>query len=115
MKIAGNLFESSKSLNPESEAIDTLFDGAVHIERILSAGHTTPEYQWYDQEMDEWVMLVQGSAKLFFADNEEITLKSGDYIFIPAHQKHRVTYTSSDPSCIWLAIHGQLKQISSQK
>jgi cupin 2 domain-containing protein len=115
MKIAGNLFESAKTLNAESEAFDTLFEGAVRIERILSSGHTTPEDQWYDQDLDEWVMLIQGSARLFFADNEEVTLEAGDYIFIPAHQKHRVSYTSSQPSCIWLAVHGQLKNILSQK
>ncbi|KAF0203610.1 MAG: hypothetical protein FD170_1037 [Bacteroidetes bacterium] len=115
MKIAGNIFNSSINQNDPSEVFDTLFDGSVKIERILSSGHTTPGGQWYDQPADEWVLLIQGSAKLLFAENEEVTLEAGDYIFIPAHQKHRVSYTSSEPSCIWLAIHGQLKNIFLQK
>ncbi|MGA1199705.1 MAG: cupin, partial [Candidatus Latescibacterota bacterium] len=34
-----------------------------------------------------------------------------DHILIPAHKKHRVTHTSTDPPCIWLAIHGSLTSI----
>ncbi|NEO01320.1 MAG: cupin, partial [Moorea sp. SIO3I7] len=37
-------------------------------------------------------------------------LKPGDYLFIKAHQKHRVEYTSAEPPCIWLAVHGNLQQ-----
>jgi cupin 2 domain-containing protein len=115
MKIAGNIFKLSNKQNHDSEEFDTLFDGAVKIERILSSGHITPHEYWYNQPKDEWVLLIQGSARLVFADNQEVTLEAGDYIFIPAHQKHRVSYTSSEPSCVWLAIHGELKNIFSQK
>ena len=38
-----------------------------------------------------------------------IKLTAGDYLFIPAHQKHRVEYTSSRPPCIWLAVHGNTR------
>jgi cupin 2 domain-containing protein len=38
-------------------------------------------------------------------DNEEIELNKGDYIYIPHKLKHRVTYTSTNPVCVWLAIH----------
>ena len=36
----------------------------VRLERILSMGQATPEGTWNDQGGDEWVLLVQGSARL---------------------------------------------------
>jgi cupin 2 domain-containing protein len=80
----------------------------VLIERIISTGQTTPVGEWYDQERDEWVILLQGEASISYSDNSIIQLKPGDYIFIPAHQKHRVEYTSSEPPCIWIAVHANL-------
>lgn len=79
----------------------------LKIERIISTGQTTPQGVWYDQTADEWVLLIQGEAKILFHENTAIHLKSGDYILIPAHQLHRVTYTTSNPPCIWLAIHAK--------
>ncbi|MCA2736677.1 cupin domain-containing protein [Microcystis sp. M158S2] len=79
----------------------------IQIERIISTGQTTPSGQWYDQELDEWVILLQGEAELSYADDTKIILKAGDYLFIPAHTKHSVEYTSIEPACIWLAVHGQ--------
>jgi cupin 2 domain-containing protein len=32
-------------------------------------------------------------------------LGAGDTIFIPAHTPHRVVTTSTNPQCIWLAVH----------
>lgn len=78
---------------------------AIRIERILSQGHRSPTVGWYDQEQTEWVLLLQGQARLSFADAEPVDLKSGDYLVIPARCRHRVDWTSSDPVCIWLAIH----------
>jgi cupin 2 domain-containing protein len=80
----------------------------VLIERIISTGQTTPIGQWYDQDRDEWVILLQGEAEITYIDGSRIKLKSGDYLMIPAHQQHRVDYTSSEPPCIWLAVHGKL-------
>ena len=79
----------------------------IQIERIVSTGQTTPSGQWYDQELDEWVILLQGEAELSYADDTRIKLKAGDYLLIPAHTTHRVEYTSIEPPCIWLVVHGQ--------
>ncbi len=38
----------------------------VHIERIVSKGHMTPTDQWYDQDWDEWVILLQGQATILY-------------------------------------------------
>ncbi|MBD2078508.1 cupin domain-containing protein [Leptolyngbya sp. FACHB-17] len=101
----GNIFEiGERSLDRE------LFEPLIEtdqllIERIISTGQTTPEGEWYNQPRDEWVLLLQGEAQLMYEDGSEIDLKAGNYLLIPAHQKHRVSYTSNNPACIWLAIH----------
>ncbi len=77
----------------------------VLIERIISTGQITLSGEWYDQEQDEWVILLQGEASLAYADGSQTKLITGDYLLIPAHKKHRVTYTSCEPPCIWLAVH----------
>ena len=74
----------------------------VRIERILSSDR--PEPTLYDQEQDEWVCLLQGEAELSL-NGERFELRAGDYVFIPAHMPHRVLHTSSNPPCIWLAVH----------
>ena len=78
----------------------------VKIERILSKGQASPTDFWYDQPHAEWVILLEGQARLQFAqDGSIITLTAGDYLFIPAHKKHRVDWTDPAVTSIWLAIH----------
>ncbi len=78
----------------------------ITMERIISKGHASPENFWYDQEKNEWVMILKGQATLKFQEKDEIVeLKAGDYIDIPAHYKHRVEWTDPDVETIWLAVH----------
>jgi cupin 2 domain-containing protein len=77
----------------------------VRIERIVSRGHVTPEDAPYDQDWDEWIVLVQGAARLLIEGQEEIGLKPGDHLLIPAHRRHRVTWTAPDVATVWLAVH----------
>lgn len=87
------------------EIIETLCaHGNVRIERIISHGHASPEGFWYDQEQHEWVMLLEGTATLRFED-EVVALKPGDHVYIAAHRKHRVDWTTPDSATIWLAVH----------
>ncbi|MEE3716290.1 cupin domain-containing protein [Tumidithrix elongata RA019] len=81
----------------------------ILIERIISSGQITPEGQWYDQTTDEWVILLQGEAEIAYLDGSRQQLRAGDHILIPAHHKHRVAYTSIEPACIWLAVHGRMQ------
>jgi cupin 2 domain-containing protein len=105
---AGNLFNSLPARKDE-EVFEPLHQASDFlIERIVSHGQTTPENDWYDQEHDEWVVLLQGAASISFSDGTTKNLLSGDYLFLPAHCRHRVDYTQTDPPCIWLAIHGNL-------
>jgi cupin 2 domain-containing protein len=94
---------------PAEELIEQLLvTPALRVERIISTGQVTPPGQWYDQACDEWVLLLQGHATLEYEGGSSRTLNAGDYRLIPAHQRHRVTFTSHEPPCLWLTIHGQL-------
>jgi len=102
-----NIYELTQGLN-HLEIFEQIVSGKnIQIERIVSTGQTTTSGQWYDQELDEWVILLQGEAELAYADNTRIKLKAGNYLLIPAHTKHRIEYTSIEPPCIWLAVYGQ--------
>ena len=106
-----NIFDLPSSL-PNQEIFESIVSADnILIERIISTGQTTPIGEWYDQEQDEWVILLQGEATLAYADGKQIKLTAGDYLFIPAHQKHRVEYTSIEPPCIWLAVHSDMGKV----
>lgn len=103
-----NVFEIPQ-LTSDKEFNEVMTQGDVIIERIISTGQTTPVDEWYNQEKDEWVILLDGEARLNFEESGEIIMNKGDYILIKAHERHRVEYTSVNPPCIWLAIHGNFK------
>ncbi|TYQ29522.1 cupin domain-containing protein [Pseudanabaena sp. UWO311] len=106
-----NIYELPLGIN-QAEQFEPIETGQnIRIERIFSIGQTTPEGQWYDQDADGWVVLLQGEAVISYGDRSVARLKAGDYLMISAHQKHRVEYTSIEPACIWLAVHGQLRSL----
>ncbi|MCM8542512.1 MAG: cupin domain-containing protein [Lentisphaeraceae bacterium] len=101
----GNLF-SDIPTKLKKELFEVLFKNEnLKIERIVSEGHSSPEQGWYDQAESEWVVVVEGSAKILFDDDREFLLETGDYLNIPAHTKHKVVWTDPDKQTIWLAIH----------
>ena len=76
------------------------------IERIVSTGQATPEGQWYDQDSDEWVLIAAGAARLRIeGEAEDRELGEGDWLLLPAHCRHRVTWTRELPPTVWLAVH----------
>lgn len=81
------------------------------LERIVSTGQATPPGEWYDQDQDEWVILLSGSAGLLFETENTQVLHPGDYVHIPAHQRHRVEWTDSSQPTVWLALHYQDKGV----
>jgi cupin 2 domain-containing protein len=86
------------------ERFTTLWEkAAIKIERIVSHSHQSPAGFWYDQDEDEWVIVLRGSAALELAGGEIVDLKEGDYVAIERHVKHRVAHTSAQT--IWLAVH----------
>jgi len=101
-----NVFTNVPTFLPD-ELFEVLVQrGEVRIERIVSIGHATAPGQWDDQDTDEFVLLLRGSAALRFADeSSETILASGDWLTIPAHRRHRVERTDPDEPTIWLAVH----------
>lgn len=106
MKTKGSLLEDIPVELPE-ELLETICSsGNVKIERIVSRGHASPEGFWYDQERNEFVLVLQGSAGLKIETLDGIVvLKPGDYLTINAHVKHRVEWTDPGEETIWLAVH----------
>ena len=89
-----------------AEIFETLLQRpGVRIERIVSQGQATPQDSPYDQDHDEWVLLLAGAARLWREGSGERDLQPGDALLIPARQRHRVTWTQADPPTVWLAVH----------
>lgn len=105
MKI-DNIFANIPAQLPKELIQEMAICGQVSIERILSKGHCSADGFWYDQNWDEWVLLIQGAAGLDVADQKTtIALRPGDHLLIPAGVKHRVAWTAPNDTTIWLAIH----------
>ncbi len=76
----------------------------LRIERIVSYGQCSPEGFWYDQDENEWVLLLDGSATLSFEEGDPVDLKPGDHLNIPAGTRHRVEKTEQNGRTVWLAV-----------
>jgi cupin 2 domain-containing protein len=102
---ASNIFENvPKPL--ENESFETILSkNNLKIERIVSKGHISPESGWYNQEQDEWVIIMQGAATISFKDGNDVHLKAGTHLNIPAHTPHQVSWTDPNLETIWLAVH----------
>jgi len=90
----------------QEESIEVLLETkAVRIERIVSKGHASPQGFWYDQDKDEFVMLLEGGAGILFEAKAELKImKPGDYLHIPAHARHRVEWTDPLKETVWMAV-----------
>ena len=102
----GNLFNDIPRTLPDELYTQIASGRSVRIERIVSSGHKTPAGEWYDQDQDEWVLVLKGGATLSFEDdNAALDMTPGDYVLIPAHCRHRVSRTAQDEPTVWLAVH----------
>jgi cupin 2 domain-containing protein len=99
-----NLFDDVPRELP-SEHIDVLLDTpALRLERIVSTGHATPPGEWYDQDRDEWVVVLRGRARLRIeGEAADRALGVGDHLLLRAHVRHRVEWTETPT--VWLALH----------
>ncbi len=101
---AGSLLANIPSSLSEEVFETILSQRNVRIERIVSHGHSSPDGFWYDQNDHEFVVVLQGAARVRFEDSE-IELTAGSFLDIPAHKRHRVEWTTPDEPTVWLAIH----------
>lgn len=95
-----NLFANSEAPG-EGERFDILLAHRnLVIERIVSS--SAPGEKEYLQAQDEWVLMIRGEATLEVA-GDTTSLKSGDYLFLPAGTPHAVRSVSD--GALWLAVH----------
>jgi cupin 2 domain-containing protein len=105
MVLTNNLLSSlpDVSFGEVTEAL--LSAHGVRLQRIVSQGQVSPPDYWYDQDEAEWVFVLNGSARLAIAgEHDDRLLREGDSIFLPAHCRHRVTWTDTDVPTVWLAL-----------
>lgn len=105
MAEAPNLFADLPGERAAESFATLLATEGLRIERIVSLGHASPEGFWYDQDADEWVLLLQGAARLTIEGQEPIEMVPGSFVNLPAHTRHRVDWTDPDTPTIWLAVH----------
>src|SRR5688572_30720035 len=78
----------STSPPEQGEQFDELVRlGGTMIEEITSSA--SPDTGPSEQEQDEWVVLLTGTAELE-VEGESVTLGAGDWIVLPARTPHRV-------------------------
>lgn len=103
---SGNLFDRLPGDLAEESFAELVAGQGFRLERIVSQGQATPAGQWFDQDSAEWVMLLAGSAALLFeGEPAPRVMRSGDYVLIPAHCRHRVEWTLPAENTVWLALH----------
>ncbi len=98
-----NIFEQIIVDKSEEKFFEIFKNEKIKIEKIVSNGQISPENFWYEQEENEFVLLLEGFAIVEFEDFE-IELKKGDCLNIKAMQKHRVKFTSLNEPTIWFAV-----------
>ena len=99
-----NLYAELPSGAQAEQLVELLSRPGLRIERIVSTGQASPPGFWYDQPQAEWVLLLQGEARLAFEDEPAPRLlKAGDFVDIAPHRRHRVESTAA--LTLWLAVH----------
>ena len=96
-----NIFDLPELPLPEELTTILVREGSVRIERIVSTGQIS---DWYDQSETEFVALLDGRAEIEFENGKIIALSKGGALLIKPHERHRVSYTSAEPPCIWLCV-----------
>jgi cupin 2 domain-containing protein len=101
-----NLLDDIPAALPEELVTRLLQGSSARVERIVSQGHASPPGFWYDQDENEWVIVLEGRAVVEIEGfPETFELGRGSYMNIPAHTRHRVAWTDPREKTVWLAIH----------
>ncbi|CAM3923027.1 cupin domain-containing protein [Arcobacter cloacae] len=98
-----NIFDEIPVDKSEERFFEIFKNEIIKIEKIVSNGQKSPQNFWYEQEKNEFVLVLEGFAIVEFEDFE-VELKKGDCLNIKAYQKHRVKFTSQTEPTIWFAV-----------
>ena len=60
--------------------------------------------EYLDEELQAFIAFEPNNTGSFQFEDETIEMKPGDFMNIPAHEKHRVEWTTPDEPTIWLAL-----------
>jgi len=102
----GSLFAGLPAAAAAETVEELLAGGRFLLKRIVSTGQATPPGTWYDQDDDEWVVLLSGGAGVLVAGEPAArVLAPGDWLLLPAGCRHRVEWTESGRPTVWLALH----------
>lgn len=102
----GNLLSDIPDRLASEQFVEFFSRGGVKIERIVSTGQASPPGFWYDQNFDEWVCVIAGSAGLLVEGEASArVMRPGDWLELPAHARHRVEWTDVATPTVWLAVH----------
>ncbi len=103
-----NFFHPLPDASSEECFDELLARPGCRVERIVSQGQASPPGFWYEQDWDEWVLLLAGAAVLRLEDRVELVhLEIGSHLLIPAGLRHRVESTDQAGATVWLALHLQ--------
>ena len=104
--VVQNLLTELPDVRHGEAVLEILGSAGVRLERIVSGGQCTPKGQWLEQEKEEWVLVLSGSAHISFQGKSDfVALGAGDSLRIPAGTKHRVEWTDTKKPTVWLALH----------
>jgi cupin 2 domain-containing protein len=98
--VSWNIFDYTLPQLDAENFTTHLKDKNVEIKTIVSNTLKTP--QVFEDERDEWVVVLQGCAKIE-VDAVVHKLKKGDTLFIPSGTKHTLLKTRQ--VVVWLAVY----------
>ena len=103
---SANLFDFVPTGGADEDMTTLLTTPGARLIRIVSTGQATPVGDWYDQDDNEWVVVLRGRAGLRIDGEDDIRILSeGDYVDLPTGLRHRVEWTDADEPTVWLALH----------
>jgi cupin 2 domain-containing protein len=106
MHASGNLFAHIPDRLDAEEVTPIIDKPELRIERIVSTGQASPPGFWYDEDRDEWAVVLAGSAGLLVeGESAPRTLRPGDHVHLPARCRHRIEWTDAARPTVWLAVH----------
>ena len=98
-RVATNLFQDIRS--GDEKILQT---SHARLERVVLTNDTTPD--WTEHDYGQWLILLRGSAAIdFYGEIGLRQMRVGDYVFVPPHQKHRISVTSKMPTvCLGVSV-----------
>ena len=66
-----NIFDNIPADLPEELFTTLLQTNNFRVEKIVSQGHASPSDFWYDQDDNEWLIVLQGNASIQFEGDAE--------------------------------------------